>query len=139
MMFDATWNNFRTRFSEPMSNLRRHRRLLENYANLTTLERISALSNDQAEALKLQRREAGRQQRDRVRSWLSTEEMEVDQDRHARLRRDYPGTGDWILRRNAVMVWLDPDANVNPVLWVTGIPGAGTRWSHNLIVIPKKP
>ncbi|KAK0718014.1 hypothetical protein B0T26DRAFT_830132, partial [Lasiosphaeria miniovina] len=56
IIFDATWNNFRTRFSEPMNNLRRHRKLLENYANLTALERISALSNDQTEALKLQRR-----------------------------------------------------------------------------------
>lgn len=92
IIFDATWNNFRTRFSEPMNNLRRHRKLLENYANLTALERISALSNDQTEALKLQRREARRQQLDRVRSWLSPDDMMADQERHAELRRGYPGT-----------------------------------------------
>jgi len=124
-IFDATWNNFRSRFSEPMNNLRRHRKLLENYAQLTTLERISALSNDQTEALELQRLEARRQQRDRVRAWLSPEDMMADQEHHVKLRRGYPGTGDWILRKNLVMAWLDPSTNVNPILWVTGIPGAG--------------
>ncbi|KAK4209645.1 hypothetical protein QBC37DRAFT_430021 [Rhypophila decipiens] len=124
-IFDATWNHFRTRFSEPMNNLRRHRKLLENYASLTTLERISALSNDQNEALKLQRRESKRQQQDRVRAWLSPEDMMADQEHYTELRRGYPGTGGWILRRNLVTTWLDPSANVNPILWVTGIPGAG--------------
>ncbi|KAK1753778.1 hypothetical protein QBC47DRAFT_387120 [Echria macrotheca] len=124
-LFDITWNTFRTRFSEPMNNLKRHRKLLESYAGLTALERISALSNDQAEALKLQRLEARRQQQERVRAWLSPEDMMVDQERYAAERRKYSGTGAWILRRNMVMSWLDLSANVDPILWITGIPGAG--------------
>ena len=131
-----TWNTFRTQFCEPMSNLKRHRKLLENYASLTTLERISVLSNDQTEALRLQRREARRQQHDRVRSWLSPEDMMADQEHYAELRGGYPGTGDWILRRNLVMAWLDPGVIVNPILWVTGIPGAGTFGEGDTISHP---
>ncbi|KAK4163845.1 hypothetical protein QBC43DRAFT_318817 [Cladorrhinum sp. PSN259] len=133
-IFDVTWNSFRTRFSEPINNLKRHCKLLESYTNLTTLERITALSNDQTEALKLQRDEARRRQYDRVRSWLSPEDMLADQEHYAKLRGEYPGTGDWILRRNLVMAWLDPDIKVNPILWVTGIPGAGKTVLASVII-----
>ncbi|KAK4183543.1 hypothetical protein QBC35DRAFT_456177 [Podospora australis] len=92
---------------------------------MTILERITALSNDQAEAFKSHRHEARRQQLARVRSWLSPEDMMADQENYQELRERYPGTGNWILRNNLVMSWLDPDANVNPILWLTGIPGAG--------------
>ena len=124
-----------------MNNLRRHRKILENYAQLTTLERISALSNDQTEALKLQRLEANRQQRDRVRTWLSPEDMMADQERYMQLRREYPGTGGWILRKNLVMTWLDLSTNVNPVLWLTGIPGAGMciSWKGRMILHVSEP
>ena len=124
-MFDITWSTFRTRFSEPMNSLKRHTKLLEEYTRLTTLERISALSDDQAQALKLQTLEARRQQRDRVRSWLLPEDMVADQEHYTATRRAYPGTGDWVLRRNLVMDWLDHSSSVNPILWLTSIPGAG--------------
>lgn len=32
------------------------------------------------------------------------------------------------------MAWLDPDANVNPILWVTGIPGAGKTILSSVII-----
>jgi len=46
-------------------------------------------------------------------------------EHYTAIRCAYPGTGDWILHRDLVIDWLDHSSSVNPILWLTGIPGAG--------------
>ncbi|KAK4205422.1 hypothetical protein QBC40DRAFT_260708 [Triangularia verruculosa] len=132
--FDVTWNNFQTRFSEPINNLKRHRHLLESHANLTVLEEVLAARDMQAETLKLQREEAKHQQRSRVCTWLAHEDMMADQEHYVDLRKEYPGTGTWILNRHPVKAWLDIGTGTDPMVWLTGIPGAGKSTLASVII-----
>ena len=50
----------------------------------------------------------------------------TDHEGAAEIRQDYPDSGRWILRHAALRDWMDFRRPNIPVLWVNGIPGAGT-------------
>jgi hypothetical protein len=125
-LFDSTWKTFQTRFSEPIENFKRHRNLIESQATLEQFEAIQLIRNAQAEQLRDQREEARRQRRARVRAWLAAEDMKSEQEYHSTVRQEFPGTGRWIIKKRLVNEWLDLETKCEPLLWLTGIPGAGT-------------
>ncbi|OTA83135.1 hypothetical protein M434DRAFT_183549 [Hypoxylon sp. CO27-5] len=124
-VFCATWNTFRTRFDVHIQNFKRHRRLLENHATLSLFEELKAIRDNQAETVRLQLESTKQQRQDRVRVWLSHEDMMSDQEHYIRIRRDHPGTGNWILKKRLVRTWLDLETEAGPIMWLAGIPGAG--------------
>jgi len=133
-VFQSTWSTFRTRFSEPIENFKRHRRLLENHASLAFFEEIKAVRDKQAESFRFLREDAKRQQQERVRTWLAHEDMMSDQDHHVEIRQDYPGTGKWILKKRIIKAWLDLEAKSENIVWLTGIPGAGKTTLASIII-----
>jgi len=100
--------------------------LIESQATLEQFEAIQFIRNAQAEQLKEQREEARRQRRARVRAWLAAEDMRSEQEYHSTVRQEFPGTGRWIIKKRLVNEWLDLETKCEPLLWLTGIPGAGT-------------
>ncbi len=133
-LFRSTWTNFRKRFSEPIENFKRHRRLLENHANVVLFEEISAIRDSQAEARRSERETRKREQQCRVRAWLAHEDMESDQDHNASLRQTCPSAGQWILKKRLFKVWFDLESKADPILWLTGIPGAGKKYPLTRII-----
>ncbi|OTA54483.1 hypothetical protein K449DRAFT_469433 [Hypoxylon sp. EC38] len=133
-LFRATWNTFRTRFDVPIQNFKRHRRLLENHATLSLFEELKAIRDNQTETIKLQLESAEQQRQDRVRVWLSHEDMMPDQEHYIRIRRDHPGTGKWILKKRLIRTWLDLETEAEPIMWLTGIPGAGKTILASVII-----
>ncbi|KAI1412101.1 hypothetical protein F5Y13DRAFT_164339 [Hypoxylon sp. FL1857] len=133
-LFGATWNTFRTRFDEPIQNFKRHRRLLENHATLSLFEELKVIRDNQSEAIKLQRESARLQEQDRVRGWLANEDMMPDQEHYIAIRRDYPGTGRWILKKRSIRIWMDLETEAEPIIWLTGIPGAGKTILASVII-----
>ena len=124
-LFDSTWKTFQTRFSRSIESFRRHRELIKNQATFEEFEAVQSVRVMQAEQLKQQKEEASRQRQARVRSWLSAEDMKLEHEDYTEVRRDFPGTGRWILEKRPVKRWLDLDDNHSSLLWLTGIPGAG--------------
>jgi hypothetical protein len=61
-----------------------------------------------------------------VKDWLAVyPPLQCDHEKYRLVRGNYPGTGDWIAETEAIKHWLDADVPSTPLLWMTGIPGAG--------------
>jgi hypothetical protein len=89
-------------------------------------------------------REATCRQKQQVIKWLSAADASSDQDHHRGCRNEVD-SGHWLLQNKRFQAWADPTSDSAPLLWVTGIPGAGnhslksTRQfesSHNMQVNP---
>jgi hypothetical protein len=57
--------------------------------------------------------------------WLAPVDTNSDQDRYAEVRRQYPGTADWILTERTVKAWHNSSLAKDAGMWIYGIPGAG--------------
>jgi hypothetical protein len=57
---------------------------------------------------------------------------QIDQDCATETRHGSQ-TGQWILRHEKVMDWMNSQSTKNPFLWLNGIPGAGELLSSTLI------
>jgi hypothetical protein len=71
-------------------------------------------------------RAATYRQRQQVIKWLSAADAGSDQDHH-RGYRNKIDSGHWILRDKRFQAWADQTSDSAPLLWVTGIPGAGNH------------
>ena len=125
-LFQATWKTFRTRFHGILENLRRHKSLVESQASLLHFDEFQrARTAAEAEVRRI-RAEEEKQRQVAVRTWLSAASTEVDQENYASIRAEYPDTGRWLLNQTYVQAWCDPDSTSTPLLWMKGIPGAGS-------------
>jgi hypothetical protein len=124
-LFQATWKTFRTRFSGILDNLRRHKILIESQASLTQFEQFERARVIAEEEFRVMRDNEGKRRKIAVRDWLGAATSEVDQENCANVRVQYPGTGRWLLQIRHVQAWLDSNSSSTPLLWLTGIPGAG--------------
>jgi hypothetical protein len=124
-LFQATWKTFRTRFSGILDNLRRHKLLVESQASLTQFEEFERARVTAKEEFRAMRDNEGKRRKIAVRDWLGAASSEADQENYANVRLQYPGTGRWLLQIQHVQAWLDPNSSSIPLLWLTGIPGAG--------------
>lgn len=124
-LFQATWKTYKTRFDPLIANIHDHGMLVQNQATLAQIEefRRDRLSD-------CQQREARRLRE--MYTWLRSPEhdqasnAENDQYEYARVRKDCPGSGSWVLRKQAFNEWIDPTfPAIPPLLWINGAPGAG--------------
>ncbi|KAA8618996.1 Dimer-Tnp-hAT domain-containing protein [Pyrenophora tritici-repentis] len=66
--------------------------------------------------------------------WLVAANCGADQETYARVRQEYPGTGQWFLQKNRFRSWFDPNFCSTPLLWMNGIPGAGKTILASLVI-----
>jgi hypothetical protein len=126
-LFHATWKTFRTKFSGILANLRRHKLLVESQANIIQFEEIQrARTAAEAHVRALQEAELKNMQVV-LRSWLSAASSDMDQENAAKVRGDYPNTGRWLLTKDLVRSWCEPNSSSIPLLWLNGKPGAGMK------------
>ena len=57
--------------------------------------------------------------------WISGADTNLDHESACTARREYPGSGRWILKHSKLQNWKEADAPVSSILWLNGIPGAG--------------
>jgi hypothetical protein len=105
--------------------MRQHKHLIESQASIVEFEEIQKLRKvadvefQNARDADLDRR------RSKVMQWLSPASSETIQEGCEKARWEYPGTGQWLLRDDRFQRWFDPSFCSNPLLWLSGIPGAG--------------
>ncbi len=69
-----------------------------------------------------------------VLQWFSAADTTtLDQEQHTRIRREYPGSGHWILKNEKVRRWQEDDTPPSSILWLNGKQGAG----NSLAKVPK--
>ncbi|PVH75487.1 hypothetical protein DL98DRAFT_466362 [Cadophora sp. DSE1049] len=68
-------------------------------------------------------------------TWLKAVNMQNEQDYFAKIRKEYPSTGHWLLGQTAFNEWFDPQfATLPPLLWLHGNPGAGKTILASMVV-----
>lgn len=127
------WSDFNTRFKRTLEELSRHRSLVERRATLVEIRyaqshRLQVLS----ELEKLEIAQNQRQYRD-VMDWLSPTNVSLDQEAAVDIRNEYPETGSWILKAEAMNLWRRADVPPQPKLWLYGKPGAGMYNPRNML------
>lgn len=105
------------------TDLRSCRTLLEGDASLTEVSEFQSMREALHEQLQSTRRAELNSQRDIVQQWLSfanneTRHEDASADRH-------PGTGTWLLQDEKFQAWFNSDYCIEPLLWLSGKPGAG--------------
>jgi hypothetical protein len=124
-LFHATWKTFQTHFGHIIENLNRHKLAVQNQVSITHYEQFQSARNEANRNFEILINNERRRRLDVIRAWLSGVNPENDQLNAAQIRSQYPGTGRWLLRKPQIKQWLDDDVSINPVTWLTGIPGAG--------------
>lgn len=133
-MLHATWKTFRTKFEPSLSNLRRHKALLETQANLLYLQQYQLDRQRTEVEFRNIEQQAEQNRRLAVASWLSPANVETDHKAAASARYENPTSCQWILEQNPIKRWLDPKYPLQPVLWVNGQPGAGKTVLASFII-----
>ncbi|KAK4195589.1 hypothetical protein QBC40DRAFT_288802 [Triangularia verruculosa] len=131
-IFQAAWRGFLPKISFIKENMARHRRLLENGATLAQLEEVNNFRRNVEREFEIQRRSELDRQRHAIITWLNPAPPSLEKYRYARAW--CPGAGKWLLESQRFKDWFDPDFCRNPLLWITGIPGAGKSVLASVIV-----
>jgi len=121
----SLWKDFDSRFRKILGNLERHRDLMEFEVSLVEIG-YAQMAREQAEERFNEHRDNERRRRMiSVVEWLAPVDTNSDQERYAEVRRQYPGTADWILTERTVKAWQNSNLAKDSGMWIYGIPGAG--------------
>ncbi|KAJ4283695.1 hypothetical protein NW764_001253 [Fusarium oxysporum] len=134
-LFDINWKTIKGELLSVSSKISRHRDAIQNQADqsqTTDSEEHHTEPVSQADSFL---EESYRPQRLAVYHWLRPIDPATDQDRFSKIRAEYPGTGRWLLNNETFKGWFDLRyARIPPLLWLTGLPGAGKTILTSLIV-----
>lgn len=125
------WSDFRSRFEHILSRLRRHRELIERQAALQNSQEIQRnverYQQDRDTFVKFfekQERAESEKTFFGVLKWISGVQTSLDHEAFCSERVE--DTGRWILKHEKVENWKEAETPENSILWLNGIPGAGT-------------
>jgi len=136
------WKDFDSRFKRILNSLRQHRQMIAEQAQLLYQRQYVRDRNEMLNfVLKYRRdREQDMEERDRqteaearkshreVLQWFSAADTTAsDQQHFTSIRKEFPGTGNWILENEKVKNWREAETPMYSMLWMNGKPGAGMR------------
>lgn len=117
--------NFTTNIDEISERTARNKRLIENRVSLVEFEAIRKDDSISARALEREKEAMVKVHRDTVEHWLSAFDIKAEHRIHQEKRRVCQDPGRWLLSSPGFKTWSSPDEWLNPLLWLSGIPGAG--------------
>ncbi|KAH8789515.1 hypothetical protein F5882DRAFT_354269 [Hyaloscypha sp. PMI_1271] len=133
-LFQSSWRGFNSKINGLRDKMQQHRRLIESQAGIVEFEEIQKIRKlaevefQNARDADLDRR------RSKVLQWLSPASSETIQEGCEKARSEYPRTGEWLLTDDKFSKWFHPNFCSNPLLWLSGIPGAGKSVLASLVI-----
>ena len=126
--FRSMWKDFGTKFNGILKSLDRHKRLVESRATIEQYrvyrENVTEMQSKLDELIA----EEHNKKRKAVKEWLAVgSQPQQDHQAYLETRKEFPSTGHWILKHELVKDWMESDNPSSPLLWLTGMPGAGKR------------
>jgi hypothetical protein len=112
-------------FDHIKQNLERHKLLILESATFTQFQEIQIIRNNAISAFEKEGKTNEDLYRLVVKQWLSAADCEAQQTRHRQTRSICKHAGSWLLEHATFQQWFNPDDCTNPLLWLSGIPGAG--------------
>jgi len=98
---------------------------MESQASLAEIESAQIARQQAEKRFNVDRENERRRQMLSAVKWLAPVDANSDQDRYTEVRRQYPGTCDWILTEQTMKAWKDSSFAKDAGIWLYGIPGAG--------------
>ncbi|KAK7598537.1 hypothetical protein V3481_000161 [Fusarium oxysporum f. sp. vasinfectum] len=134
-LFDINWKTIKGGLLSIISNIIRHRDAIQNQANQSQMTDSEESHTEPVSQSDPFMEESYRPQLLAVCHWLRPIDPAADQARFSKIRSEYPGTGRWLLDNETFKGWFDLRyARIPPLLWLTGLPGAGKTILTSLIV-----
>lgn len=124
LVFEALWNTCKARLQENISVMVQHRSLIDQ-ARMSQIEDMQMSHPTEHSSLNIEPEERDFRRRLAVCSWLRATNPETDQHRFSKIRVDDPDAGRWLFDNRFFNEWFDPLYPTIPLLWLTGLPGAG--------------
>ncbi|KAI1205006.1 putative zinc finger protein [Annulohypoxylon truncatum] len=134
-IFVESWGTCKSRFPGIILHIAQRRSLIEDQASPYQIEKVQEeiQRSRRSEDAKLD--EQNLQRIRQVNNWLKPAYVHIDQNDFSKLRAEYPGTGRWLLENTFFKEWFDPRfPTIPPLLWLSGIPGAGKTILASLVV-----
>jgi hypothetical protein len=122
-LFHATWRSFSNTVAHLTKDIRRHKHLIESQASIVEYEAIQDLRSQSKAFFEKHRIEELDRRRLCVQRWLCPLDVQTRHETAAKSR--YATSGDWLLKDPTFLKWFDFDYGDEPLLWLSGIPGAG--------------
>lgn len=122
--FASTWNALSRQWEQLSRDLHWYVDFIEthNTASFTVeyeQRRLVNLSSAQAEKLEVRRRWV------EIVQWLAGTNSLQHHEEHRKTRQETPESGAWLLKHSTYVAWRSDDVPHKPVLWLSGILGAG--------------
>ncbi|GIZ46852.1 hypothetical protein CKM354_000996100 [Cercospora kikuchii] len=151
-LYSSTWKEFEGRLSNCVAVIASHKELVEAQAKavdaqesrqsrIDTRDDLAHLLEHAGHAEETFRQHNAEQlvrRRIHVQTWLDACDTETDQDHRHETRTTFGATGKWLLDSAKYRAWCESEFDYAPLLWVTGIPGAGKSVLASLIVDESK-
>jgi hypothetical protein len=132
ILFATSWQMLEPIVRHLESDLRNYKYLLDNeglsFDEFLEIESRRTIAQTQFQNLReaeLSRRRTG------VLQWLSTVNCESRYEDSAKLRHE--GTGHWLFHHARFDKWFNIDYCIEPLFWLSGIPGSGRFESTTLL------
>jgi hypothetical protein len=124
-IFRAAWKDFDARFKGTLESLRRHKDLIESQATVIHFQQYQADTRKFMQQLDNQEKIERERKYLRSLEWISGAQSKLDHESFCDTRKEFPGSGKWILTQEDIQNWKDEDIPMTSALWLNGIPGAG--------------
>lgn len=125
-LFKDTWKTPKLRFSSIVSEIGRHRSLVESEASPSQIEDFHGSRRTEDHRFKSEMKDEDLRRSQAVYNWLRATNIETDQFHFSEIRKENPDAGRWLLENRSFKKWFDPRfPAIPPLLWLNGIPGAG--------------
>jgi hypothetical protein len=124
VIFDSLWKSFGNRFDAILTDLARHRDLVDREAVSIDIVEAQATRKQAQEELDRQEKRRRATELREVTAWLALKDQDQEDDLDRIATKCQPGTCDWILNHSKARPWVNGEARKS-VLWLTGIPGSG--------------
>ncbi|KAL4936205.1 hypothetical protein BDV06DRAFT_233640 [Aspergillus oleicola] len=133
-VFHATWKGFGVKLNRIRDSIHSNKLLLESQASLVQLTEHRQFVLEEQERYRRSKEDERRRKRIAVRDWLNAANTADDQEKYTEERSKYPETGKWIFHDTIMRSWRDSTNMSTPLMWLTGIPGAGKSILGSLLV-----
>ncbi|KAK6062398.1 zinc finger protein [Seiridium cupressi] len=124
-VFQAAWRNFKLKIDWIKQRMQRHGNLIKMEATLAEFEEIRRLNQTIAIEFNNIRQAELDRRRNAIIQWLSASNSQVVQEECIEASSLCVGAGDWLVADHRFRNWSDLQYCSNPLLWMTGKPGAG--------------
>ncbi|KAJ0110210.1 hypothetical protein J7T55_000642 [Diaporthe amygdali] len=123
-VFQAAWRGFSSKIDLVKTKMQRNYNLLKTEASLAQFEEVRRIHRIAVDEFNNQRQAELDRRQNYVTQWLCAPNTQGFQEEiaEARICAD---AGSWLVRDRKFTNWTDPHFCDNPLLWVTGKPGAG--------------